>query len=65
MRLLSCSDRKSSAADKKSNAPVGQIFATLNDENESNMSERYHVSRLLEVFLNKQMASMENLELIR
>jgi NAD(P)-dependent dehydrogenase (short-subunit alcohol dehydrogenase family) len=43
---------------EESKVPVGQIFATLNDEAKANMSERYHVSKLLEVFLIKQMAAM-------
>ncbi|KAL9094942.1 MAG: hypothetical protein Q9165_002892 [Trypethelium subeluteriae] len=39
-------------------APTGQIFATLNDRNTANMGERYDVSKLLQVFVIKQMASL-------
>ncbi|KAL9071685.1 MAG: hypothetical protein Q9157_005382 [Trypethelium eluteriae] len=37
-------------------ARTGKIFATLNDRNTANMSERYDVSKLLQVFIIKQMA---------
>lgn len=39
-------------------APEGQIFATLNDEKKANMSDRYRVTKLLEVFVIKQMAKL-------
>jgi NAD(P)-dependent dehydrogenase (short-subunit alcohol dehydrogenase family) len=46
---------------KERKAPTGQIFATLNDKTKANMLDRYNVSKLLEVFLVKQMASMSPL----
>lgn len=39
-------------------APAGQIFATLNDEAKANMTDRYQTSKLLMVFLVKQLAAM-------
>lgn len=46
---------------KERNAPAGQLFATLADESKSNMRERYHVSKLMEIFVVKQMATMSPL----
>jgi NAD(P)-dependent dehydrogenase (short-subunit alcohol dehydrogenase family) len=43
---------------KESKVPAGQIFATLNDESKSSMSDRYNVSKLLAIFVIKQMASL-------
>ena len=43
---------------KERNVPDGQIFATLNDENKATMMDRYNVSKLLEIFLIKQMAAL-------
>ena len=39
-------------------APAGRLFATLNDEATANMGERYHVSKLLGMFVVKQMAAL-------
>lgn len=41
---------------KESKVLVGQIFATLNEKSKANMSDRYNVSKLLAVFVVKQMA---------
>jgi NAD(P)-dependent dehydrogenase (short-subunit alcohol dehydrogenase family) len=41
---------------KERNVPEGQIFATINDKTKAVMSERYALSKLLEVFIVKQMA---------
>lgn len=38
------------------NAPAGQLFATLNDKSKANMSDRYNVSKLLAIYLVKQIA---------
>ena len=46
---------------KERQAPTGQLFAYLNDEKKSNMGDRYNVSKLLGVFLIKQMAAMSPL----
>jgi NAD(P)-dependent dehydrogenase (short-subunit alcohol dehydrogenase family) len=46
---------------KERKVPEGQIFATLNDKDKANMSERYDVSKLLEIFVIKQMAAMSPL----
>jgi NAD(P)-dependent dehydrogenase (short-subunit alcohol dehydrogenase family) len=43
---------------KERKVPNGQIFATLNDKATANMRERYHVSKLLEIFVVRQMAAM-------
>ncbi|OCL01883.1 short-chain dehydrogenase [Glonium stellatum] len=49
---------------KERKAPTGQIFATLNDKakSEKNMGERYHVSKLLEIFFVKQLAAMSPID---
>lgn len=39
-------------------APAGELFATLNDKNAANMSDRYNVSKLLAIFIVKQMAAL-------
>jgi NAD(P)-dependent dehydrogenase (short-subunit alcohol dehydrogenase family) len=39
-------------------APRGQLFATLADKEKSNMGDRYNVSKLLQIFLVKQMAAI-------
>lgn len=46
---------------KERQAPPGQIFATLNDKSQANMSDRYNVSKLLEIFMIKQMAVLSPL----
>ncbi|KAH7146443.1 NAD(P)-binding protein [Dactylonectria macrodidyma] len=43
---------------KEREAPEGKLFATLSDENTANMADRYNVSKLLEVFIIKQLASL-------
>jgi len=39
-------------------APVGQLFATLNNERTAKMGDRYNVSKLLEIFVVKQLAAL-------
>lgn len=46
------------ASFKERKAPDGQLFATLSDKSKANMSDRYNVSKLLEIFIVKQMAAM-------
>lgn len=46
---------------KESKVPAGQIFATLNDETQAVMADRYNVSKLLGMFVVKQMAMMSPL----
>ncbi|CAD6578940.1 MAG: hypothetical protein ASARMPRED_008899 [Alectoria sarmentosa] len=41
---------------KESKAPDGQLFATLNDKSKANMFDRYNVSKLLVMFIVKQIA---------
>lgn len=41
---------------KERNAPAGQLFATLNDKSTANMFDRYNVSKLLAIFIVKQIA---------
>ena len=41
---------------KERNAPAGQLFAALNDKSTAKMSDRYNVSKLLAIFVIKQMA---------
>lgn len=43
---------------KERKAPSGQIFETLSDESKANMGDRYNVSKLIQVFVIKQMAAM-------
>ena len=43
---------------KERNAPNGQIFNSLNDKSKANMNDRYNTSKLLEIFMIKQMAAM-------
>jgi len=43
---------------KERNVPEGQIFATLNDKSKAKMSDRYNVSKLMEIFIIKQMATL-------
>ncbi|KAK0511691.1 hypothetical protein JMJ35_006264 [Cladonia borealis] len=43
---------------KERKAPAGQLFVTLNDETKANMSDRYNVSKLLAIFVVKQMAAL-------
>ena len=43
---------------KERTAPTGQLFATLNDGEKTNMSDRYNVSKLLEVFVIKELARL-------
>ena len=41
---------------KERKAAAGQLLATLNDQSEANMSDRYNVSKLLAIFVVKQIA---------
>lgn len=41
---------------KESKASAGQLFATLNDKSKANMFDRYNVSKLLVMFVVKQIA---------
>lgn len=43
---------------KERSAPAGQLFATLNNKEKANMSDRYNVSKLLEVLVVKQLADL-------
>ena len=49
------------ASFKERKAPAGQLFATLNDKSEANMSDRYNVSKLLAMFVVKQIAALSPL----
>jgi NAD(P)-dependent dehydrogenase (short-subunit alcohol dehydrogenase family) len=55
---ITASELYAVATFKERTAPEGKIFATLNDKSTAKMSDRYHVSKLLEVLLVKQMAAM-------
>ena len=46
---------------KESKAPPGELFAALNDEKTAKMTDRYNVSKLLEVLVVKQMAALSPL----
>ncbi len=46
---------------KERKAPVGQLFATLNDKSRANMFDRYNVSKLLEIFIVKQIAALSTI----
>jgi len=46
---------------KEREAPDGQLFATLNDKTKAHMSDRYNVSKLLEIFVVRQMAALSPL----
>lgn len=41
---------------KEREAPTGQLFETLNDKSKAVMSDRYNVSKLLAIFVVKQIA---------
>lgn len=41
---------------KERESPAGQLFTTLNDKNTARMSDRYNVSKLLAIFVVKQIA---------
>ncbi len=43
---------------KERNTPAGQLFPTLNDRSKANMFDRYNVSKLLEIFIVKQIATL-------
>ena len=43
---------------KERRAPTGQLFTTLNDQSEANMFDRYNVSKLLAIFVVKQIAAL-------
>ena len=43
-------------------APAGQLFKTLNDKATANMADRYNVSKLLGMFIVKQIAALAPLE---
>lgn len=46
------------AAFKEREAPSGQLFAALSDKSKANMADRYNVSKLLAIFVVKQIAAM-------
>jgi NAD(P)-dependent dehydrogenase (short-subunit alcohol dehydrogenase family) len=46
---------------KERKAPAGQLFATLNDKSKANMGDRYNISKLLAIFVIKQMAALSPL----
>ncbi|KAI9736340.1 MAG: hypothetical protein M1834_001226 [Cirrosporium novae-zelandiae] len=43
---------------KERTAPAGQLFETLNDKSKANMFDRYNVSKLLSIFVVKQIAAL-------
>ena len=43
---------------KERKAPAGELFATLNDESKASMFDRYNVSKLLAIFVVKQIAAL-------
>ena len=45
------------ASFKERKAPAGQLFATLNDKSTAKMFDRYNVSKLLGIFVVKQIAA--------
>ena len=45
------------AAFKESKVPDGQIFATLNNKSTANMSDRYNVSKLLDLYVLREFAA--------
>jgi NAD(P)-dependent dehydrogenase (short-subunit alcohol dehydrogenase family) len=47
---------------KESKAPEGKIFTTLNDQSQASMTDRYNVSKLLAIFVVKQVAAMSPVE---
>jgi NAD(P)-dependent dehydrogenase (short-subunit alcohol dehydrogenase family) len=47
---------------KERKVPAGQLFAALADEKQANMMDRYNVSKLLEVFMVKQIALLSPLD---
>lgn len=59
---LTASELYQMAKFKERNAPYGRIFATLNDENKANMGDRYNVTKLLDVFIVKQIGAMSSLQ---
>ncbi|KAF7545470.1 hypothetical protein G7Z17_g9143 [Cylindrodendrum hubeiense] len=46
---------------KEREAPDGKLFAALNDKSSANMADRYNVSKLLILFVIKQLASLSPL----
>ncbi|KAF2802842.1 NAD(P)-binding protein [Mytilinidion resinicola] len=46
----------------ESKAPDGQIFASLSDQSKANMLDRYNTSKLLLIFVIKQIAALAPLE---
>lgn len=55
---ITASELYEDAKFKESQVPTGQIFATLSDAKKANMGDRYNVSKLMNIFLAKQMAVM-------
>jgi NAD(P)-dependent dehydrogenase (short-subunit alcohol dehydrogenase family) len=47
---------------KERKAPAGKLFAALNDKEKANMGDRYNVSKLMDVFIIRQMAAMSPLD---
>jgi NAD(P)-dependent dehydrogenase (short-subunit alcohol dehydrogenase family) len=43
---------------KESKVPDGQIFATLNDKSKAIMSDRYNVSKLMDLYIIRALAAM-------
>ena len=43
-------------------APDGQIFTTLSNQKEANMSDRYNVSKLLDIFVIQKMAALSSFD---
>ena len=59
---LTASELYEVAKFKERKAPVGQIFMTLNDKRKANMADRYNVSKLLDIFVVKQIAALSDLK---
>jgi NAD(P)-dependent dehydrogenase (short-subunit alcohol dehydrogenase family) len=47
---------------KERKAPDGQIFQYLNNKEKANMWDRYNTSKLLDIFITKQMAALSPLD---
>ena len=56
------SDLYALARFKESRATPGRLFATLNDKEKSDLSDRYNVSKLLTLLMTRQMAEIYPLE---
>ena len=55
---VTASELYEAASFKERKVPTGQIFTTLNDKSKAKMGDRYNVSKLLAIFVVKQMAAL-------